>query len=200
MLALEKAQAEAKEAKGSSTSSKEAENLKVLLRGAEIERDTSENKIVSLEDEIKQLRKRISSSEKKLGSAKEKFTLKVRELEKEVKGDSTGEFTTLRKQLEETNLENAKITKESNSKIKSIQTDLDAHVDAVTLLREMGEKYRTYADILVDTMKKNNLEDSIPEMPQMSDHVKEHQRSMEESLSDSESDASSFSSSTAGTR
>jgi len=198
MLALEKAQAELKSAKSNSGSSKDVEELKVLLRGAEIERDTSEGKIGNLEREVKQLRKRVASGEKKIGSAKERFALKVRELEKEIKGDGKSEFTTLRKQLEELNLENTKIQKESNGKIKSIQTDLDAHVDAVALLREMGEKYRSYAGVLVETLTAHNLSEAIPSMPEMSSHVQEHQRSMEESLSDSESDASSLS--TQGTR
>jgi len=78
---------------------------------------------------------------------------------------------------------------------------LDAHVDAVTLLREMGEKYRTYSDILVGTMKKNKMEALIPEMPEMSESVLEHQRSLEESLSESEmSDSSSMLSGSTATR
>jgi len=58
MLALEKAQAELKEAKEGTTSNKDVENMRVILRGAEIERDASEVKITKLQEEAKMLKKK----------------------------------------------------------------------------------------------------------------------------------------------
>ena len=63
MLALEKAQKEAADAKAGSLATKEVEEMKMLLRGAEIEREASERKVVLAEEEVQTLRNEVGSRE-----------------------------------------------------------------------------------------------------------------------------------------
>ena len=134
----------------------------------------------------------VDAYDKKLTVAKENFTIQLKTIEKEVKADlSSGNsdhselFKSLRQELEVANKEVTKHKKASKSRLKAIQIDLDAHVDAVTLLREMGDKYKAYADALILKLKEAGVT-QIPEMPKMSMAVQEHQEA-HESESESES-------------
>ncbi|GMI03263.1 hypothetical protein TrLO_g3648 [Triparma laevis f. longispina] len=132
--------------------------------------------------------------------SEEKFTLQIKAIEKEVKADLasgssdyTELFKSLGEDLEAANREVSKQKKASKSKLKEIQIDLDAHVDAVTLLREMGDKYKAHSEMLMKRLKDAGISD-IPEMPTMSlaiqEHVSEHE-SESESVSGSETSSMS---------
>lgn len=230
MAALEQAKKQVEEARSGGLATKEVEEMKMLLRGAEIERDASEQKANLAESEVQSLRQEIEAYDKKLTGAKEKFTLQIKAIEKEVKADlasgssdHTELFKSLREevrhcvrgraasrlfcqhsnsflsssQLESANRDNLKQKKASKSKLKEIQIDLDAHVDAVTLLREMGDKYKAHSEMLMKRLRDAGISD-IPEMPSMSPAVQEHV-SEHESESESESVSGSESSSMSGT-
>ncbi|GMI10838.1 hypothetical protein TrVE_jg615 [Triparma verrucosa] len=204
MAALEQAKKQVEEARSGGLATKEVEEMKMLLRGAEIERDASEQKANLAESEVQSLRQEIEAYDKKLTGAKEKFTLQIKAIEKEVKADlasgssdHTELFKSLREELESANRDNLKQKKASKSKLKEIQIDLDAHVDAVTLLREMGDKYKAHSEMLMKRLRDAGISD-IPEMPSMSPAVQEHV-SEHESESESESVSGSESSSMSGT-
>ncbi|GMH62026.1 hypothetical protein TL16_g03393 [Triparma laevis f. inornata] len=132
--------------------------------------------------------------------SEEKFTLQIKAIEKEVKADlasGSSDYTELFKSLGEdaANREVSKQKKASKSKLKEIQIDLDAHVDAVTLLREMGDKYKAHSEMLMKRLKDAGISD-IPEMPTMSPAIQEH---VSEHESESESVSGSETSSMSGT-
>ncbi|GMI09596.1 hypothetical protein TrLO_g6555 [Triparma laevis f. longispina] len=204
MLALEAMKKQVEEARSGGLATKEVEEMKMLLRGAEIEREASEQKAALAESEVQSLRQEIEAYDNKLTGAKEKFTLQIKQIEKEVKADlSSGSsdhtelFKSLRQELEAANREAAKQKKAGKNKLKEIQIDLDAHVDAVTLLREMGDKYKSHSQMLMKRLTDAGIED-VPEMPTMSPAVQEHQ-SEHESESESESVSGSETSSMSGT-
>ena len=172
--------------------------MKMLLRGAEIEREASERKANLAEDEVQLLRNEVETYDKKLTGAKEKFTTQLQAIEKEVKADlSSGSsdhselFKSLRQELEVANREVLNQKKAGKRRLKAIQIDLDAHVDAVTLLREMGDKHKAYAESLIVKLKDSGVTD-IPDMPKMSMAMQEHQEAHESESESMTSDGDSM--------
>ncbi len=165
--ALAKAQKEAADAKKGTTAGKEIDNLKMLLRGAEIERDASEEGKAQAETKIEKMREEMDLVEKKLSGAREKFIVKMKMMEGNVKAGGEGDgdrFKVLVQELDSTNRELSSLQKSSRDARKAMQHDLDAHVHAVTLLREMSDKYKSYASALAAMLKKAGVED-VPQMP-----------------------------------
>jgi protein HOOK3 len=164
-IALEKAQKEASDAKKGMSAGKDVEEAKMLLRGAEIEREASEQKAATAADEVKRLRTELEVMDQKLTGAREKFQIRLKKIESDVKSDKDGDmFAGLRGELEALSRELAAEKANGRQKVKDLQIDLDAHVEAVPLLREMLEKFKNWGEVLAARLKREGITD-VPEMP-----------------------------------
>jgi len=168
-IALEKAQKDAAAARKAASTGVDASRARLLLRGSEIEREASERKAAASDGEVKRLREEIERSEMRLTGAREKFQIRLKKIESDLRNGggeegSAAAFGSLVAELEATSEELEAEKEVHRAKVKEMQVDLDAHVEAVPLLREMLEKFRAWGEACEGRLVENG-ETDVPPMP-----------------------------------
>ena len=185
-IALEKAQKDAAEAKKAGGGGGKVDEVRLLLRGAEIEREASEQKVEKLEEDLARFEEEKETWEKKHEGAKEMFIIRLKKIESDAKGGSS-EFGALRGEIEATTAELSKERRENRRAAKDAEANLKAHFDAVLLLKEMKEKFKAWGEALAKRLKEEHIVDGVPDMPDIDNVGEEEDDEGDESLNLSDS-------------